>query len=850
MADYPKPVSMALTKKILEQMCKMKYLMYDINETDDKLNTCFFCKIKYENEFIPVMISNYNIIKYISNNKTINIQNCNIKTIIEFGDIKYLNKEYDLSIIQIKNHDNINFLELDDNLYIEESELYYNKESIYTINYKNKNDISVIYSVINNITKSEIIYQCYPNTTPKNSPIFNLSNNKLIGIYNSYSKYYNKGIFFNFIIKEFISQKRKLRRNKMKSNEIKILINIDKKDINRQIYFLDKGNINTNLKELNELNSELYINNKQYKYNNFFKPENEGKYEIIIKFNYNLIDCSYMFSKCENIIDINFVSFNSKYVMSMESMFYKCKNLQVINLMSFDTLNVDNMSSMFSFCQNLNSIDLSSFNTENVIDMHAMFSHCNKLNNLDLSSFNTKNVADMSDMFSFCENLIELDLSSFYLINIKNMSYMFYYCYNLKKLYLYFNCDINSIDRNYMFEMCTNLNKSLRNVKNDISLNKYENKINIIMQIEKEDINNEIYFLDGINIYQDGKEYLHSHLKELNGFNSEFYIENKKYKFSKYFRPSKKGIYNIIFKFNINLMDCSYMFACCKNIIDINFISFNTKDTFNMSHMFEGGSNCSNLNSLDLSSFNTENVIYMNNMFESCKNLNNLDLSSFNTENVIDMSEMFLFCENLNKLNLSSFNTENVNDMHSMFSYCNNLNNLDLSSFNTRNVTNMCWMFDSCTNLNCLDLSSFNTENVDNMMGMFSECINLNILNLSSFNTKNVIYMNKMFYSCKNLNNLDLSFFNTENVIEMKGMFSDCINLKNLNLSSFNTKNVTIMNEMFRNCYNLINLDLSSFNTENVSKFDGIFDGCPDNINETYCSKFEKRRKNSNCVNV
>ena len=40
-----------------------------------------------------------------------------------------------------------------------------------------------------------------------------------------------------------------------------------------------------NLKELNELNTELYINNKKYKYKKYFIPEKEGIYSILLKFN-------------------------------------------------------------------------------------------------------------------------------------------------------------------------------------------------------------------------------------------------------------------------------------------------------------------------------------------------------------------------------------------------------------------------------------------------------------------------------------------------------------------------------------------------------------------------------------
>ena len=97
--------------------------------------------------------------------------------------------------------------------------------------------------------------------------IFNLSNHKLIGIFFNKSKYYNKGILFNIIINEFINEyknnykSRKIK--KLEHNEINILLDIKKDDINKAIYFLDKENKNKKLDELNKESTELYINNKQ-----------------------------------------------------------------------------------------------------------------------------------------------------------------------------------------------------------------------------------------------------------------------------------------------------------------------------------------------------------------------------------------------------------------------------------------------------------------------------------------------------------------------------------------------------------------------------------------------------------
>jgi len=170
-------------------------------------------------------------------------------------------------------------------------------------------------------------------------------------------------------------------------NEIDILIKINKDDINKKIYLLDdflEKPSKVGFKELNNKNSELYINNIKTEYKNYFIPEKEGDYNIKLKFDINLTDCNYMFANCKNIIHINFIRFNTSYIKNMRSMFNNCSNLNNLDLSSFDTKNVTNMCGMFYDCSNLNNIDLSSFDTKNVTNMGCMFYNCSKLNNLIL----------------------------------------------------------------------------------------------------------------------------------------------------------------------------------------------------------------------------------------------------------------------------------------------------------------------------------------------------------------------------------------------------------------------------------------------------------------------------------
>ena len=119
----PEPVSISGTRIILNQMinciCKIK-----LNGVD---GTGFFCEINDgNNNKLHFLVTNYHVIdkQYYEENNKINLL-LNDDTIIKELDIAikrktYFNKNYDIALIEIQNDDEItNFLELDDNLFIE-----------------------------------------------------------------------------------------------------------------------------------------------------------------------------------------------------------------------------------------------------------------------------------------------------------------------------------------------------------------------------------------------------------------------------------------------------------------------------------------------------------------------------------------------------------------------------------------------------------------------------------------------------------------------------------------------------------------------------------------------------------
>ena len=205
-------------------------------------------------------------------------------------------------------------------------------------------------------------------------------------------------------------------KNNNIKNIIKMKLKIEKDDVNKPtkiLYNIESQRYDCDLKELNESNTELFINEKKYDYKTYFIPEKEGIYEIQLNIKILMKNCCCLFFGLKNLQSLDLSSFNTQNVTSMSFMFFKCENIQNLDLSSFNTQNVTNMSYMFQECKNLQNLDLSSFNTQKVTDMSHMFYYCYNLKNLNLLSFNTQKVENMDNMFYNCSDLQSLDLSSF-----------------------------------------------------------------------------------------------------------------------------------------------------------------------------------------------------------------------------------------------------------------------------------------------------------------------------------------------------------------------------------------------------------------------------------------------------
>jgi len=258
---YPNPVSIECTSKILEQMKKCICKISNIKGE----GTGFFCHILKKN--LTLMITNNHFINEEILKKKSKIEvslNDGEETIeIALNNKKlYTNEEYDITIIEINGEKIEHYIDLDESI-LEENKKIYNK-NIYILQYSryNSNEMkaAVSYGIIKELTEDyNINHICNTYYGSSGSPILDISNNKVIGIHKSSSKNenYNIGTYLKYPIKEYLNNKNIIK----KDNNILITLKIDNKDINKKIYFLNSKNCN--LKELNESNTELFINNKK-----------------------------------------------------------------------------------------------------------------------------------------------------------------------------------------------------------------------------------------------------------------------------------------------------------------------------------------------------------------------------------------------------------------------------------------------------------------------------------------------------------------------------------------------------------------------------------------------------------
>ena len=177
-----------------------------------KIGTGFFCKIEYRGKKIPVLITNYHILddKFLEGKDKLTIYikeeyqaiSINNKSIIYSS----VNTEFDIIIIQIKENEINNYLDIDENIFKNNSENLYKDQHICILHYPNAKKALVSFSEkgIEKINEFDIKHFCNTDKCSSGGPIINNMTHKVMGIHkgsvtdiNKICKY-NKGTFLKF----------------------------------------------------------------------------------------------------------------------------------------------------------------------------------------------------------------------------------------------------------------------------------------------------------------------------------------------------------------------------------------------------------------------------------------------------------------------------------------------------------------------------------------------------------------------------------------------------------------------------------------------------------------------------
>ena len=197
----------------------------------------------------------------------------NEQKIINLGNNRniYSSKNYNTTIIELKDTDNINyFLDLDDNLFRNELKDFFKYQSIYILQYLFTGSSSVSYGIINEFNGFNMNHSCFAESGSIGAPILNLTNNKVIGISldSKENNTFNFGFILYYSIQEFMNQNR--NNNPFMNNNFNqnMNINMNMNNMNLNPNLMMNNNFIPNMMANNNMNfnQNMMINN-----NNFFQ---------------------------------------------------------------------------------------------------------------------------------------------------------------------------------------------------------------------------------------------------------------------------------------------------------------------------------------------------------------------------------------------------------------------------------------------------------------------------------------------------------------------------------------------------------------------------------------------------
>ena len=385
-----------LTKKFNDEIKAFKFdELIEKNHYLKKINEVAYNTYNVDNNnyFNSVNINNI-LLNYI---KKEYFQNYVFKKIIKN------NYKERMEIIEQKSKEDINYndIKIEEKNEIEKMKKSY-EEQILKITNNNKNEIMRI----KEIYKKEIIKikKEYNN----NVKIYENEMNKMKNDYRNIIE--NMKGQKNNIIQKF-QEYLNLLEDKINyvNNEITIIYRINKNDKKIRIF-------GENFVHNNKNNCKILCDGNEYEITEYFDVskinKNQNKLEIKLRIINNLVNFSYMFSRCSSLLYLPDISkFNTFNINNMIDMFYGCSSLLFLpDISQWNTSKVENMAEMFDGCSSLLFLpDISKWNTSNVTRLSYMFKNCSTLINFpDISNWNINKVKERKDMFEGCNESLKI----------------------------------------------------------------------------------------------------------------------------------------------------------------------------------------------------------------------------------------------------------------------------------------------------------------------------------------------------------------------------------------------------------------------------------------------------------
>jgi len=665
------PLSKDQTNEIMSQMeqsiCKI--------DLGDKVGTGFLCKIPFPTKFhyIGVLITNNHVLKEdylkLNNNIKITLNDGKIERNILIDKTRkiFTNENMDVTILEIKEEDNINnkYLDIDENIFDEElsKKIYEKDKIIYSLQYPQGKEVSFSVGKMNFISQKYKYYfyhLCSTIEGSSGSPILLLSNYKVIGIHKGNIKgniknNMNVGILIKFAIDGFNQKYHNINNinninNNINNIENIIIDNSDKYEDNKsnKIIKSDKKNNLVMFEIFDDLKNEL-INGKGFLCKIYPNNNKNNTLPILITCN-NFLNDSY-FNQYK-LLNISYFKEDEKIEafidLSIKRIIYQNKDL---NITIIEIKEEDN-------------IDINSFlevdDRVNLIGQKIYIFYYSQYNNTNCEKINSE-IIDIDKEYSFTAIILSEDLSGYPIINFDN------------------NCVIGIINQTCGFVDET---LSLGYLINKIIKSFFEKNIDILKSsFEKNENNNEkkndfypnndsIDLIYDINtIYQRIRIINNKFINRYDKICKIIY-NNKEYPLIQYFHLDK-----------INLYD-SYRKEIKITLKGLNLVT-------DMSYMFD---DCVQLKKVDLSRINMSKIISMESMFENCENLVEIsDTSLWNVENVKSMKHLFYSCKKLKCIpGIEHWDPRELDTCEKMFQHCESLSQYERDKiYSWKNVSKL-----------------------------------------------------------------------------------------------------------------------------------------------------------------